>query len=348
MNLKFTEQQPLNRTFATCPYCGEEEHLGVHSQKERRYKCHECKNTFSETKGTIFYRVHYPIWVILLTITLLANGCPPQAIVAALYIDERTIANWQKKAGKFSKKVQETVVCNGQAALGQVQADELCVNAQGKRKIWVATGMDVFSRLFLWGEVSTRRDKKLIERLMIGIRETASSTIAPILFAVDGFAAYPNAIIKTFHTKVYTGRRGRPRHITWPNLHIVQVVKSRTGYKLKGVVHRLAYGCLNQAYEQIFSSQCGLGKINTAYIERLNGTFRARMPVFVRRTRGLARTVARIETEMFLSGVAYNFCTLHTSLDATPAMAAGLTDHIWSMEDLFRFKLPQNLLHDGL
>jgi len=280
MNLKFTEQQPLNPAFTTCPHCEEEEHLGVHSHKERRYICHECKSTFSETKGTIFYQAHYPIWAILLVISLLANGCPPQAIVTAFCIDERTIAKWQKKAGKFSKKVQETVVCSSQVALGQVQADELFVNAQGKRKIWVATGMDVFSRLFLWGEVSERRDKKLIERLMIGIRETASSTIAPILFAVDGFAAYPNAIIKTFHTKVYTGRPGRPRHITWPNLHIVQVVKSRAGYKLKGVAHRLAYGYLNRAYEQIFSSQCGLGKINTAYIERLNATFRARMPVF--------------------------------------------------------------------
>ncbi len=346
--MKFTEQQPLNLAFATCPHCGEEKHIGVHSHKERRYKCHKCKMTFSETKGTIFYRAHYPIWVILLVITLLANGTPLQAIVVAFFIDERTVADWQKKAGKFSKKVQETVVCNGKVALGQVQVDEICVNAQGKKKIWVATGMDVFSRLFLWGEVSTRRDKKLIERVMFGIRETASSTIAPILFAVDGFAAYPNTIIKVFHTKERTGRRGRPRHITWPNLHIVQVVKSRSGYKLKGIARRLVHGCLHQVYEQIFSSQCGLGKINTAYIERLNATFRARMPVFVRRTRGLARTVARIETEMFLSGVAYNFCTLHTSLAATPAMAASLTDHIWSMEELFRFRLPQNRLHDVL
>ena len=286
--------------------------------------------------------------MIVLVVTLLAYGCPPQAIVAATHIDERTVADWQKKAGKFSKQVQEEVVCNGQVKLEQVQADELCVNAQGKKKIWVATGMDVFTRLFLWGEVSTRRDKKLIERVMIGIKATASTSVATILFAVDGFAAYPNAIIKVFHTKVYTGRRGRPRHIPWPNLHIVQVVKSRSGYKLKGTARRLVHGCLNQAYEQIFSSQCGVGKINTAYIERLNATFRARMPVFVRRTRGLARTVARIETEMFLSGVAYNFCTVHTSLDATPAMAAGLTDHIWSMEELFRFKLPEKTLHDVL
>jgi len=342
------KQQLLNPAYAACPYCEKATRIGVHSHKEHRYICHECKATFAETKGTIFYGAHYPIWMIVLVVTLLAYGCPPQAIVKGFFIDERTVADWHKKAGTFTKNVQKEVVCNGQVALGQVQADEICVNIQGKKKAWVATGMDVFSRLFLWGEVSTRRDKKLIERVMIGIKAAASSTIAPILFAVDGFAAYPNAIIKIFHTKEYTGRRGRPRHITWPNLHIVQVVKSRKGYKLKSVANRLAHGCLNQVYEQIFSSQCGLGKINTSYIERLNATFRARMPVFVRRTRGLARTVSRIETEMFLSGVTYNFCTLHMSLDATPAMAAGLTDHIWSMEELFRFKLPRNLLHDVL
>ncbi len=208
--------------------------------------------------------------------------------------------------------------------------------------------MDVFSRLFLWGEVLKRRDKKLIERLMSRVKTVAASTTAPILFAVDGFAAYPKAILKIFHTKLRNGKPGRPRHIPWPNLHIVQVVKHRSGYKLKGITRRLVHGCLQQAYEQVFLSQCGLGLINTAYIERLNATFRARMPVFVRRTRNLARKVSRIETEMFWSGVVYNFCTKHTSLEATPAMAAGLTDHIWSVEYLLRFKLPENLLHDVL
>ncbi len=347
MKLKFMEQRPLDPTLAICPHCNEEERIGAHSQKERRFKCHKCDGTFSETKGTIFYRAHYPIWVILLIVVLLGNGCPPQAIVIAFFIDERTVADWQKKAGRFTKKVQKATVCNGQVGLSQVQADEICVTAQGG-KVWVATAMDVFSRLFLWGEVSPKRDKKLIERVMNKVKEVASSTVAPILFAVDGLASYPKAILKVFHTKEYTGKPGRPRHIRWPNLHIVQVIKHRKGHKLKEITRRLAHGRLNQAYELVFLSQCGLGKINTAYIERLNATFRARMPTLVRRTRGLARTVARIEMETFLTGVMYNFCVVHTSLEATPAMAAGLTDHVWSAEELFRFKLPQNLLHDGL
>ncbi len=134
----------------------------------------------------------------------------------------------------------------------------------------------------------------------------------------------------------------------WSDLHIVQVVKQRSGYTLSRISRRLAHGCLNRVYDLIAMSQVGLGKINTAYIERLNATFRARMPALVRRTRSLARTTQRIETDLFWTGSVYNFCTIHSSLAATPAMAAGLTDHIWSVEELLRLRFPNNSLHDVL
>lgn len=347
MKLKFMEERPLDPQNMICPDCGEEERIGVHSYEERRCKCHECGGTFAETKGSIFYKLHYPVWVVVLVLTLLAYGCPVQAIVVAFFIDERTVTTWQKKGASFVKRVQEAVVCDGDVDLSQVQQDELCVTAQGG-KVWVATAMDVFTRLFIWGEVSTKRDKKLIERVLVKVKEAASRIDAPLLFAVDGFAAYPKSILKVFYTKLRNGLPGRPRHIPWPNLNIVQVVKHRSGYKLKGITRRLVYGSLDQVCELIALSQCGLGLMNTAYIERLNATFRARMPVLARRTRNLAGSLARIEREVFWSGVVYNFCTLHASLGATPAMAAGLTDHVWSIEELLRFNLPENLLHDVL
>ena len=346
--LKFMEQQPLNPKIMTCPHCGEEEQIGIHSHQERRYKCHACTKTFSETKGTPFFGLHYPIWVVVMVVTLLAYGCPPAAIVVAFYLDERTVYAWHKKAGEHGKRVQDEVVCNGEIELGQVQADELCVNAQGGKKVWVATAMTVFSRLFLWGEVSTKRDKPLIERVMVKVRAAAGSIQQPVLVAVDGLAAYPNAIRKVFSDKFYSGKVGRPPLVPWSDLHIVQVVKQRSGYTLSSVSRRLAHGCLNRVYDLIAMSQVGLGKINTAYIERLNATFRARMPALVRRTRSLARTTQRIETDLFWTGSVYNFCTIHSSLAATPAMAVGLTDHIWSVEELLRLRLPNNSLHGVL
>lgn len=340
MTLKFMEQRPLDPKLMTCPFCQEHNRLGIHSHKERRYICHACRHTFAETKDPVFYGLRYPIWVIVLVVTLLAHGCPVVAIVVAFYLDERTVLLWWDKAGRHGKAVQEQLVCRGQVELGQVQLDELCVTTQ-KGKVWVATAMSGFSRLFLWGEVSKSRDKGLIERLLTKVKHAASSTTQAVLFAVDGFAAYPKAILKTFHTKLYTGRRGRPKHLPWPNMHIVQVIKSRSGMKLKEVTRKLVYGNLQQAYEIIHQTQVGLGRINTAFIERLNGTFRSRMPSFVRRTRSLAKTPFRLEREMFWSGVVYNFCTVHTTLEGTPAMAAGLADEVWSVEDLLRLKLPK-------
>jgi transposase-like protein len=211
MILPFMERPQLNPALLTCPHCGERERIGVHSYAERRAKCHACKSTFAETKGTPLYQLKYPIWVVILVLTLLAHGCPVAAIVVAFYINERTVAAWLSKAGQHGERIQESIVCNGQVALGQVQADELYVKMQGGR-VWMATAMCVFSRLFLWGEISPQRDRRLIERLMSQVW-AAAGAVQAVLFAVDGFTAYPKAILKTFYTKLYTGKPGRPRHI---------------------------------------------------------------------------------------------------------------------------------------
>jgi transposase-like protein len=76
-----------------------EGHVVIHSQKERHYHCKRCGQTFCESRGTALYRVHKPKWLVLAVVTLLAYGCPVQAIVAAFDLDERTVARWQKESG---------------------------------------------------------------------------------------------------------------------------------------------------------------------------------------------------------------------------------------------------------
>jgi transposase-like protein len=79
-----------------CPARGQtgRGNIGIHSQKEQRFICHECHKTFSATKGTVFYRLRTAAETVSLVVTLLAHGCPVQAIVAAFGFDERTIADW--------------------------------------------------------------------------------------------------------------------------------------------------------------------------------------------------------------------------------------------------------------
>ena len=329
MKLKFMEEPKLDAQEYACPHCAEQERIGVHNRAEQMLKCHACKKTFAVSKGTSFAAAQYPLWVISVVLCLLAHGCPVPAIVAALYIDERTVSDWRNRAGQHGQRVHDEIVGGGKVELGQVQLDEICINTQ-LGKVWMATGMSVFSRLFLGGAVSQQRDKTLVQRVVQQVHAAAGGLRQAVLFAVDGFAAYPNAIRKVFFTPERSGAAGRPPHRLWPDLHIVQVVKSRAGRKLVDVTRKTVHGSLLRAEELIALSQTTLGVINTAFIERLNATFRANLPSLTRRTRRPARTIERLHAEMFWCGTVYNFCSVHSSLLATPAMAADLTDHVWS------------------
>ena len=164
MKLTFMEQSPLHPELVACPHCQPTGRIGVHNQAERRYICHACQRTFTETKGTSLQDLKYPVWVGARVLTLLAHGCPIAAIVAAFLLDERSVRAWQSNAGPHAEQIQAAVVCNGGLALGQVQADALCVNTQ-QGQVWMATAMSVFARLFLWGEVAQHRAIILIDKL---------------------------------------------------------------------------------------------------------------------------------------------------------------------------------------
>lgn len=87
------------------------------------------------------------------------------------------------------------------------------------------------------------------------------------------------------------------------------------------------------------------GTPNTAFIDRLNGTFRAYLAPLIRRSHGLARTQQSVSYAVLLLGTVYNFCRIHSTLKhSTPAMAAHLTDHLWSVSELLSYR-PKPVSH---
>jgi transposase-like protein len=160
--------------------------IRLHSRQERRYRCCTCKRTFAATTGTPFYRLRTLPEIITLVVTLLCHGCPLQAIVAAFGVDERTVAQWQARAGQHGQRVQGHLVQQGQVDLGQVQTDELWVKRVGKR-VWLAMAMAVPSRLWLGGVISRCRDGQLITALVQQVR--ACARCWAILVCVDGLAS---------------------------------------------------------------------------------------------------------------------------------------------------------------
>jgi transposase-like protein/IS1 family transposase len=310
----------------------------VHSQKQQRYKCKCCGKTFSESYGTSLYRVKKASELFVLVVILLSHGCPVPAIVVAFGLDERTVKSWLHKAGSHAQRVHEAMMSQQQLDLQQVQADEIRVKMQ-RKVLWMGMALMVSTRLWLGGVVSERRDMSLAQRLASQIRRIALDR--PLLLAVDGWKSYVRAFQQTFRTAIQTGQRGRPRLQAWSHLLITQVVKRRQGRTLT-IERRIIQGTQALVTHLLTTSQQG-GVINTAYIERLNATFRQRLNCLARRTRTLARTTHTVNTAMFLLGCVYNFCTPHHSLSltvpTTPAMATGITDHIWSVRQLLHFKI---------
>ncbi|MCA1704286.1 MAG: hypothetical protein LC808_13905 [Actinobacteria bacterium] len=284
-----------------------------------------------------------------LVLTLLCHGCPLQAIVAAFGFDERTIRAWQARGGEHCQEVHQHLVQQGQMELGQVQADEIWVKLVGKC-VWMAMALAVPARLWLGGVISPHRDSTLITELVEKVRACARSLA--ILVCVDGLASYVSALLRVFRYKVATGRRGRPRLVVEPGLLIGQVIKRYARRRVVKVVHRVVRGTA-QAIAKLLNATGGGTVINTAYIERLNATFRSALAPLARRGRAIAHTEAVLTAGMYSLGCAYNFCWYHDSLrlaapenaprkwrERTPAMAAGLTDHRWTLRELLLLKIP--------
>jgi transposase-like protein len=328
--------------------------IRVHSWLEHRYRCLSCGRTFAATTGTPFFRVQTAVETVTLVVTLLAHGCPLQAIVAAFGFDERTVAAWQAKAGTHCQQVHAHLVQQGQLDLGHVQADELWGKHVGGR-VWMAMALAVPSRLWLGGVVSPHRDGALIRGLVALVRACATGVGGVgtgLLVCVDGLASYVTAFTHAFRVPVRTGRVGRPRLVLPDGFLLGQVVKQYAQRHVVGVGHRVVCGAPATIAAALTATHGG-HVLNTAYIERLNAAFRQHLAPLVRRGRALARTQAVLTAGMYLVGCAYNLSWPHDSLrlpagpgatmkwvERTPAMAAGLTDHRWTMDELLHSRVP--------
>lgn len=336
-----------------CPARGQvgKGNIHSHSLKDKRCICDVCQRTFATTSGTIFYRLRSDPQLVMWVIILVAYGCPLQAIVKAFGLDERTVRDWQRRAGQHCQQVHEHLVEGRQHDLEQVQADEIKVKTQ-KGTIWMALAIWVPTRLWMGGVVSPKRDLDLIQALADKVRNMA--LCRSLLLAVDGLASYVSAFRNAFRSKFprQAAETGRCRMVSWQNIVIVQVVKQRVEGVLN-VERRIVQGTKDMVENLIQLTQ-GKGVINTAFIERLNATFRQRINALTRRTRTLAQHPETLVAGMYLVGCFYNFCDFHHSLrlklsvgsfgyrwvQRTPAMASGLTDHQWTPIELFSLKLP--------
>jgi len=206
----------------------------------------------------------------------------------------------------------------------------------------MALAMMVTTRVGLGGEVSAQRDMPLIRRLIERARRCAAHH--PLLVCTDGVVSYIRAMRDTCRDPMPTGKSGRPRLRRWRHVVIAHVVKRDERRRVIETERRIIDGTPARV-ETLRRRSHGEGVINTASIARLHATFRERLASLTRRGRARARRTLTLQQGMYRIGTVDHFCTPHASLahvgrGTTPAMAAGITNHCWSVQELLSFHVP--------
>jgi IS1 family transposase len=226
---------------------------------------------------------------------------------------------------------------------------------------WVWVAMDPESKLLLAIDVGDRT-RAMAQRLVHHVAQVLAPDCAP-LFLTDGFREYMTALLTHYGQWVYPQRRQgkgpapKPRWMPRPGLLYAQVVKTVRRRRLVRVSHRVVFGTL-EAVQQVLAAHGW--QINTAFVERVNLSIRQHVAAVGRRVNTLCKHEAGLRQQLGLYQVYHNFVLPHASLrqpllqpepthgrgsakrwqPRTPAMAAGLTDHVWTLREMLLFRVP--------
>ena len=196
------------------------------------------------------------------------------------------------------------------------------------------------------GSAIGKSEEEIAPELMKQVKMHAPDEGPPALSS-DGKGAYPDAMLKTWGKVPEYGGRGAPPTLPKPgkDWQCLQVIKKRKGGKLESVRIKVVYENSKKVKEKL--------GCHTAYVERTNLTSRTMNGRLVRKTLSFSKELRLLKAASALEDALYNFTrplkTLRRALpnaskqarwqQRTPAMAAGITDHIWTVKELLTVML---------
>jgi len=341
----------------------------------RQLHCTSCKGYFLETHGTIFHGKQASVERIVHVFACLAEGLGIRATARVFAVDANTVMQWLVEAAEQLRAFSASFLCD--LHLEQVQLDELYAvlrelkageinDDEALRRLerspsWVWTAMDPQSKLLVVVDVGCRT-LAMAQRVVHQVTQALAPGCVP-LFLTDGLKDYGTALLTHFGFWMQPERRQdkgplpKPRWMPLPALLYAQVVKSYRRRRIVGVKHHVVFGS-RLAIEQMLA-RCGW-TINTAFVERLNLDIRQCVAAIGRRVNTLCQGEAGLRDQLALFQVYHNFVRPHASLrqpllvpevtngrgsakvwrPCTPAMAAGLTDQVWSLREVLMFRVP--------
>jgi IS1 family transposase len=341
----------------------------------RQLSCSCCQGYFLETHGTLFHGKRGSVDLIVHVIGCLAEGLGIRGTARVFEIDPNTVLGWLVEAAEQLRAFAQYFLRD--LHLTQVQLDELyavlsavkdgavstddAIERLAQSPHWVWTAMDPESKLLLTIDVGDRT-LGMAQRVVHHVAQVLAPDCAP-LFLTDGFREYLTALLTHYGHWVHpphcqaTGPAPKPRWMPRPGLLYAQVVKTMRRRRLVAVKHRVVFGTL-EAVNQLLAP---LGwQINTSFVERLNLTIRQHVAAIGRRVPTLCKGEDGLRQQLALYHVYYNFVLPHASLrqalpqpeptngtgsakqwrPQTPAMAVGVTDHVWTLREVLLSRVP--------
>jgi len=337
------------------------------SGKRRIFRCHTCETQFSETRETVFFDLRTAEDKVMMALKMLLVRVDLAGISFVLGVTEETVLAWLRRAAHQAEAINRHLLRN--LPVTQVQLDEMWnfIARKHARETdeageSVPDGED--GRQWIW--VSFAPEFRLMIAAVVGPRtlDMAKEVVAvtkarvagiPAFFS-DGFTCYLAALLAAFHvvtTFARTGKRGRPRQplcAPHPDLVYGQLVKQKKQGKLLTLSTRVVLGAERLTH---------LGfTISTALVERVNLTLRQALAPLARKTSSFCKDRERMRQRVVFFQAFYNVARPHMSLrqplplhertrrgaicprwqERTPAMAAGLTDHVWTFRELLTVK----------
>jgi IS1 family transposase len=341
----------------------------------RQLLCVACRRYFLETFGTLFHGKRTSADLMVRVIACLAEGLGIRGTARVFEVDPNTVLQWLVEAADQLQAFSQHVLHDVRSQ--QVQLDELFVllSAVKGGEVSAAEAIERLERSPQWVWVAMDPESKLLLTIEVGDRTLAmaqcvvhhvAQVLAPDcapLFLTDGFREYLTALLTHYGHWVQpprrqaTGPTSKPRWMPLPGLLYAQVVKTVRRRRLVAVKHRVVFGTL-EAVNQLLTP---LGwQINTSFVERLNLNIRQHVAAVGRRVTTVCKGEDGVRQQLALYQTYYNFCLPHTSLrqrlpqpvptkgtgsaktwrPCTPAMAAGLTNRVWSLREVLLYRVP--------
>jgi IS1 family transposase len=337
------------------------------SGQRRIFRCHTCETHFSETRETVFFDLRTSEDKVMMALKMLLVRVDLAGISFVLGVTAEPVLAWLRRAAHQAEAINQHRRRNLPVTQGQLDERWHVIGRKHAQETDAAgeSGPDgADGRQWVW--VSFAPEFRLIITAIVGPRtlDTAKEVVAvpkarvtgiPAFFS-DGFTCSLAALIAAFHvvtTFVRTGKRGRPRKPRCephPDLIYGPLVKQKHQGKLLPLSTRVVVGT-----ERL--THLGL-RISTALVERVNLPLRPALAPLARKTSGFCKDRERLRQRGVFFQAFYNMARPHMSLQQplaqqeqirhgairprwrqqTPAMAAGMTDHVWTFRELLTGK----------